>query len=197
MRLLLASNSPRRRELLRNAGFDFDVVPSRIDEGEPNAGELPEEYARRVARAKALHVAACSPADSLVLGADTVVTIDGLLLGKPTGPADAARMLRLLSGRTHHVITAICLVLAPDEVAALEHERTEVFFRELSEGEIGQYVASHEPFDKAGAYAIQGLAAKFVTRISGCYFNVVGLPIALLTGVLQDFRKRTGKTIGE
>jgi len=197
MRLLLASNSPRRRELLRNAGFDFDVVPSRIDEGEPNAGELPEEYACRVARAKALHVAACSPADSLVLGADTVVTIDGLLLGKPTGPADAARMLRLLSGRTHHVITAICLVLAPDQVAALEHERTEVFFRELSEGEIGQYVASHEPFDKAGAYAIQGLAAKFVTRISGCYFNVVGLPIALLTGVLQDFRKRTGKTIGE
>ena len=120
MKLLLASNSPRRIELLRNAGFDFEVIPSGIDEGLPIPGELPEDYARRIARAKALHVAASSPSGRLVLGADTIVTISGLILGKPSGPFDATRMLRLLSGQTHEVITAICLVRAPDQIAALK-----------------------------------------------------------------------------
>lgn len=185
MKLLLASNSPRRIELLRNSGFAFEVIPSGVDEGMPTPGELPQEYARRVARAKALQVAQGSPARSLVLGADTIVTIGGLVLGKPVSPMDAARMLRLLSGQTHQVITAICLVRAPDRIEALEHQTTSVTFCELGEDEIRDYVASAEPLDKAGAYAIQGLAAKFVTHISGCYFNVVGLPVALLYAVLK------------
>jgi septum formation protein len=187
MKLILASNSPRRTELLRNAGFDFDVVPSEIEEGQPIPGELPEAYARRVARAKALRVAAGAPSGRLVLGADTIVTIGGLILGKPSGPFDATRMLRILSGQTHEVITAICLVRAPDQIAALRHENTFVTFAELNEDEIRAYVASHEPYDKAGAYAIQGLASKFVTHISGCYFNVVGLPVPLLYEVLKTF----------
>ena len=191
MKLLLASNSPRRRELLRNAGFDFEVIPSGVDEGEPVSGELPEEYARRVARDKALEVAARSPSGSLVLGADTIVTLGGLILGKPAGPSDATRMLRLLSGQTHEVITAICLVRAPDQIAALKHETTFVTFRELNEDEIHAYVASQEPFDKAGAYAIQGLASKFVTHISGCYFNVVGLPVSLLYEILKTWGDRS------
>jgi septum formation protein len=185
MKLLLASRSPRRIELLRSAGFDFDVTPSDLEEGLPVSGELPEDYARRLARAKALHVAAGSPSGSLVLGADTIVTIEGLILGKPGGPFDATRMLHLLSGKTHEVTTAICLVVAPDQIAALKHETTFVTFREMNEDEIHAYVASREPFDKAGGYAIQGLASKFVARISGCYFNVVGLPVPLLYEVLK------------
>jgi septum formation protein len=185
MKLLLASHSPRRIELLRNAGFDLEVIPSGVDEGVAIPGELPEAYARRVARAKALRVAGRSPSGSLVLGADTIVTIHGLILGKPSGPFDATRMLRMLSGQTHEVITAICLVRAPEQIEALKHETTFVTFRELNEDEIRAYVASHEPFDKAGAYAIQGLASKFVTHISGCYFNVVGLPVPLLYEILK------------
>lgn len=185
MKLLLASNSPRRRELLHNAGFDFEVLPGNVEEGEPADGEVPEEYTRRLARAKALDVAVHAPPGRLVLGADTTVTLEGLVLGKPNGPGDASRMLHMLSGKTHEVVTAICLVRAPGQVAALDHEITFVTFRELDEEEIRAYVASREPFDKAGAYAIQGLASKFVTRISGCYFNVVGLPIPLLYEVLK------------
>jgi septum formation protein len=193
MRLILASHSPRRKELLRNAGFDFDVCPSGIEEGEPGPGELPEEFARRNARAKALRVAASSPPGSLVLGADTVVTLHGMVFGKPHGPYDATRMLRLLSGQTHQVITGICLVNAPDEISALTHETTFVTFSELSEDEIHDYVASHEPYDKAGAYAVQGLASRFVTRISGCYSNVVGLPLSLLRDVLKTSSERTAR----
>ncbi|MGO8788538.1 MAG: Maf family protein [Terriglobia bacterium] len=191
MSFFLASSSPRRMELLRNAGFHFEVIPSGIDEGEPIPGEIPEEYARRLARAKALQVAATSPSGSLVLGADTIVTINGLILGKPTGPLDATRMLRLLSGQTHEVITAICLVSAPDRIEGLKHEATFVTFCNLNEEEIRAYVASHEPFDKAGAYAIQGLASKFVTHISGCYFNVVGLPVPLLYETLKAVSQRS------
>ena len=191
MKLILASNSPRRRELLRNAGFDFEVIPSNVDEGEPSWGELPEEYARRAARAKALCVAAHSPSGSLVLGADTIVVIGGAILGKPTGPFDATRMLRMLSGQTHEVITAICLVKAPEQIAAVKHESTFVTFRELSADEIRTYLASQEPLDKAGAYAIQGLASKFVIHISGCYFNVVGLPVSLLDETLKTIANRS------
>jgi septum formation protein len=188
MRLLLASTSPRRQELLRQAGFDFEVHPSHIAE-EIQPGERPEEFARRAAREKAMHVAASSPPGSFVLGADTVVVIDGEMLGKPSDLEDATRMLRLLSGRTHQVHTGICLVRAPDEVEALKHETTLVTFRELDEEEIRRYVESGEPLDKAGAYAVQGLASKFVTRISGCYSNVVGLPVALLYEILKPFIK--------
>jgi septum formation protein len=188
MRFFLASASPRRRELLRNAGFDFEVRPSNIVE-EIQRGELPEEFARRAAREKAMQVAASSPPGSFVLGADTVVVIDGETLGKPSGPDDAARMLRLLSGRTHQVHTGICLVRAPGQIEALKHETTLVTFRKLDEEEVRSYVESGEPFGKAGAYAIQGLASKFVTRISGCYSNVVGLPIALLYEILKPLVK--------
>jgi septum formation protein len=189
MRLILASHSPRRKQLLRNAGFDFEACPSGIDEGHPSSGELPEEFARRNARAKALRVAASSPPGSLVLGADTVVAIHGLVLGKPHGSYDATRMLRLLSGQTHRVITGICLVRAPEEIAALSHETTFVTFSELSDDEIRDYIASQEPHDKAGAYAIQGLASRFVRQISGCYFNVVGLPIPLLYDTLKALQQ--------
>jgi len=191
MSLILASASPRRRALLRNAGFDFEVRPSQIVE-EIQGGELPEEFARRAAREKALQIAASSPPGSLVLGADTVVVIDGQTLGKPSDPADAMRMLRLLSDRTHQVHTGICLVRAPDEIQAAKHETTLVTFRQLDEEEIRHYVESGEPLDKAGAYAIQGLASKFVTRISGCYSNVVGLPVAMLYETLKPLMEEEG-----
>ena len=193
MHFFLASASPRRRELLRNAGFDFEVRPSNIVE-EIQRGELPEEFARRAAREKAMQVAASSPPGSFVLGADTVVVIDGETLGKPSGLDDAARMLRLLSGRTHQVHTGICLVRAPGQFEALKHETTFVTFRKLDEEEIRSYVESGEPFGKAGAYAIQGLASKFVTRISGCHFNVVGLPVALVYETLKPLMKAEGRS---
>jgi septum formation protein len=192
MRLLLASSSPRRRDLLRRAGFDFEVHPSHLVE-EIQRGEQPEEFARRAAREKAMQVAASSPPGSFVLGADTVVVIDGEMLGKPSDTEDATRMLRLLSGRTHQVHTGICLVRAPDEIEALKHETTLVTFRELDEEEICRYVESGEPLDKAGAYAVQGLASKFVTRISGCYSNVVGLPVALVYEILKKAEVRSQK----
>jgi septum formation protein len=186
MRLILASASPRRRELLRHAGFDFEVRSSTVEEI-VLPGEAAEEFARRAARDKAVIVAASAPPDSLVLGADTVVVAGHAILGKPADAEDATRMLRLLSGATHRVITGVCLVRAPDRVEALAHETTLVTFRSLSEEEIASYVASGEPFDKAGAYGIQGLASKFVTRIEGCYFNVVGLPVALVYDLLKPF----------
>jgi len=186
MRLVLASNSPRRQELLRKAGFEFEVHPSRVDEI-PRRGEGGEDFACRLAREKARDVAGSLPPGRLVLGADTVVVIDGVILGKPSGPDDAVRMLRTLSGATHNVVTGVCLVRAPDQIEALRHETTIVEFRDLKEGEIQSYVASGEPLDKAGAYAIQGLASKFVARINGCYFNVVGLPIPLVQDMLKPF----------
>ena len=186
MLLILASASPRRRELLRQAGFDFDVHASSVEEV-PHPHEPADEFARRAARDKALKVAACVPPDSVVLGADTVVIADGEILGKPADADDAARMLHRLSGVTHRVITGICLVRAPERVEALAHETTFVTFRTLDDEEIASYVASAEPLDKAGAYGIQGLASKFVTRIEGCYFNVVGLPVALVSTLLKTF----------
>lgn len=191
MPLILASSSPRRQELLRSAGFDFEVRPSKIEEVR-GRGETAEEFARRAAREKALEVAASCPRDSLVLGADTVVVVDGEVLGKPTGPHDATRMLRLLSGLTHRVITGVCLVRAPDRVEALKHETTFVTFCKLGEEEIRCYVSSGEPLDKAGAYGIQGMASRFVTRIEGCYFNVVGLPVPLVYEILRPLLKPAG-----
>ncbi len=194
MGLILASGSPRRRELLRQAGIEFEVRVSDIAE-EIQPGEQPEEYARRVAREKATHVAAASPRGSLVLGADTVVVIDGETLGKPLDAPDARRMLALLAGRTHRVLTGVCLVRAPEEIVALDHETTLVTFRELDDDEIRAYVESGEPMDKAGAYAIQGLASKFVTRISGCYSNVVGLPVARVYEMLRPLMGREGSRL--
>ena len=186
LRFILASASPRRRELLNRAGLDFAVRPSALEEV-LRPGESPEDFARRAATEKTLAVAATAPRDALVLGADTVVVAGNEVLGKPADPADAARMLRALSGATHRVITGVCLVSAPDRVEAARSETTLVTFRRLDEEEIADYLASGEPFDKAGAYGIQGLASKFVTRIEGCYFNVVGLPVALVYAMLKPF----------
>jgi septum formation protein len=186
MRLILASASPRRQALLRNAGLDVVVRPSSVEEV-VQPGESPEDFARRAATDKALAVAAAAPPDALVLGADTVVVAGDEILGKPADAADAARMLRTLSGATHRVITGVCLVSAPDRIEAVRAETTRVTFRQLDGREIADYVASGEPFDKAGAYGIQGLASKFVTGIEGCYFNVVGLPVALVYDMLKPF----------
>lgn len=188
--LVLASASPRRRELLTQAGFSFDVRPAQIPE-DPKSGEDPIAYVTRLAREKAKAVfAEIAPENSapppVVLGADTTVTLDNYILGKPQDAADAARMLRLLSGRTHRVITGVALVSGQaTEVAA---EVTAVRFVTLSDKEIADYVATGEPMDKAGAYAIQGRAARWIPRIEGCYFNVVGLPIALVATLLEQRR---------
>jgi septum formation protein len=186
--LVLASASPRRRELLTQAGFSFEVRPAHIAE-EPLAGEDPIAYVTRLAREKAQAVfdqiadGAGSAEHLAVLGADTTVTFDNHILGKPEDAADAARMLRLLSGRTHRVMTGVAVATAQrTEVAA---EVTGVRFLTLTDEEIAAYVASGEPMDKAGAYAIQGRAARWIPRIEGDYFNVVGLPIALVTAMLE------------
>ena len=191
MSLVLASASPRRAELLRNVAIPFTVVPAHVAE-QPAAHEEPADYAQRLARDKARAVFARHPR-SAVLGADTVVVIDQHLLEKPTDKADAARMLRLLSGRTHQVITGVCLV-APD-FEQTEAEITQVVFSRLSEREIAAYVASGEPMDKAGAYAIQGMASRWVERIEGCYFNVVGLPVARVYRMLRAAEAATGRAL--
>lgn len=173
--LVLASRSPRRQELLSRAGIPFVVRPADVPE-EPLHGERAVEHARRLAREKAEAVA-CSDGE-IILGADTVVVVEDQILGKPSDPADARRMLRALSGRTHEVVTGICL--RSSRQCIVDSETTRVRFIPLSEDEIASYVSSGEPMDKAGAYAIQGLASKFIDRIEGCYFNVVGLPVALV-----------------
>ncbi|MGB8029491.1 MAG: Maf family protein [Terracidiphilus sp.] len=194
--LVLASASPRRSELLTQAGYRFRVHPAHINE-DPLADEDPIQYVTRLAREKAEAVfreltssgnseeARSDGQSSLaVLGADTTVTLDNAILGKPADAADAMRVLRLLSGRTHHVITGVALVTASGaEVAA---EVTAVRFLTLSDAEIADYVAGGEPMDKAGAYAIQGRAARWIPRVEGCYFNVMGLPLALVSSLLES-----------
>jgi septum formation protein len=190
--LVLASASPRRQELLRNAGIPFTVHPANIPEA-PSPGESPRACAERLAREKARAVFRQQPA-KLVLGADTIVVIEGEILGKPRDQADAARMLRLLSGRTHQVITGVCLVGA----LRTENQKLETGFEDtrskttfvtmttLSDEDINSYIASGEPMDKAGAYAIQGMASRWIPRITGDYFNVVGLPVALVQRMLRE-----------
>jgi nucleoside triphosphate pyrophosphatase len=186
MRLVLASASPRRKKLMRAAGFKF-AVHSSASEPLPRRGEPPVAFARRAARAKALDVAASEKPGTLVVGADTIVLARSEILGKPRDRRDAARMLRKLSGRAHRVITGVCLVRAPRQVISLKHAVTLVRFRKLSDAEIHRYLQTREPLGKAGAYAIQERASKFVTRIEGCYFTVVGLPVALVSEMLKPF----------
>jgi septum formation protein len=181
--LVLASQSPRRREILERAGIPFVIRVAGVPEQEI-PGEIPSAYVRRLAREKALAVP--RRPDEIVLGADTTVVADGLILAKPEDHDDAVRMLRLLSGREHDVLTGVCLVHA---AGMIEDEAcTTVRFSHLSEAEIEAYVASGEPQDKAGAYAIQGLASKFISGIAGDYFNVVGLPIALVYAHLKRIK---------
>ena len=195
--LILASASPRRQELLRSAGIPFTAQPADIDET-PLAGEAPRDCAERLAREKALAVFQKNP-QQCVLGADTIVVVDDVILGKPRDADDAARMLRLLSGRTHAVITGVCVVnpVASGESVASGQwsvasniknasETTLVTMCEISEEEIRRYVATGEPMDKAGAYAIQGVASRWIPRIEGDYSNVVGLPVALVYSMLRE-----------
>jgi septum formation protein len=190
-RLILASASPRRRELLAQAGYTFEVQPAHVNE-DLRPDEDPIAYVVRLAREKAqsvfAEISSTGPASppAVVLGADTTVTLDSHILAKPEDAADAARMLRLLSGRTHRVITGVALASAKGvEVAA---EVTGVQFLTLNDDEIAAYIATGEPMDKAGAYGIQGFAAKWIPRIEGCYFNVVGLPLALVNTMLESAR---------
>jgi len=187
VRLILASASPRRAELLRAAGIEVEVRPADVDES-VRSGEAPEPYASRVALAKARAISQHVP-DRFVLGADTVVVVDDRILGKPTDSAEARQMLRLLSGRPHTVITAVALIRStglPGEILDARVERTTVEFATLSNEEIDWYAATSEPMDKAGGYAIQGLASRFVTRIEGSYSNVVGLPVSLVYGMCKN-----------
>jgi septum formation protein len=187
--LILASASPRRHELLAQAGLKFTAVPANLNED-----LLPDEaaaaYVQRLAEEKAQAVwNAHRSTDALdepllVLGADTCVVCDGHILGKPTDAADARRMLELLSGRTHAVLTGLAVVMGQKVVRDLEI--TQVTFNSIDDAEIAQYIASGEPLDKAGAYAIQGYAARWIPRIEGCYFNVVGLPIARTIALLAE-----------
>jgi septum formation protein len=187
--LILASSSPRRRDLLDQIGLTFTVETADIDET-PQLAEDPIAYVKRLAEHKAAAVFARHTDRSrlIVLGADTTVVIDNQILGKPVDETDAARILRLLSGRTHRVITGVALVTAtaPPLIAA---EITEVEFSPLTDREIAAYIATGEPLGKAGAYGIQGRAAKFIPRINGCYFNVMGLPLARVTAMLAELQR--------
>ncbi len=182
--LILASASPRRQELLSQLGTPFTVLPADIDERH-HPGEVPRDYVRRMARTKAQHVAQAHP-DAWVLGADTIVTIDDRILGKPQDAADAAAMLWALSGRVHDVITGIALARHDQEYTALDVVSTKVYFRALSEADISAYIAEKQPFDKAGAYAIQDQEGALVERYEGCYTNVVGLPVQRTAAMLRD-----------
>jgi septum formation protein len=180
-KLILASASPRRQELLREAGIQFEVFPAHIPEDQ-KPGEEAVDYAMRLAEEKARTVAVRFP-QHFVLGADTIVVLNGEVLGKPVDRQDAARILRKLSGHAHLVTTAVSLV-RPGHVSTRTCT-SKVFFRRLEEGEIQQYIAGEEPMDKAGAYAIQGGAAPWVVRLEGDYSNVVGLPVSLVTEMLR------------
>jgi septum formation protein len=182
--LVLASRSPRRREILQQAGIPFIVRPIEIDET-PLPGETARNYVTRIAREKAgAATAGLMVTGDIVLTADTTVVVQDEILGKPSDAADARRMLRTLSGRRHEVLTGNCLRSAGHVIE--DCAETSVWFVPLSSAEIQEYVASGEPMDKAGGYAIQGLASKFIQRIEGCYFNVMGLPIAMVYRHLRE-----------
>ncbi len=199
-KLILASSSPRRREILQAAGIAFEVVAPSVPEV-LRTGESPEQFVTRVAaeKAKAVLDRIAHPTDAPILGADTAVVIESHTLGKPSSAEEARAMLRLLSGKEHHVLTGLCLLSPPAKwpctrshlQSDIRVASTSVRFLELTEEEVENYVASGEPFGKAGAYAIQGLASKFIQTIQGCYFNVVGLPVSLLYEMLNRFRSAT------
>jgi septum formation protein len=194
--LVLASASPRRQELLRNAGFEFAVQPANISE-ELQEGEKPKAFAERLACKKALAVFQQWPND-IILGADTIVIVQGEILGKPRDNADAERMLKLLSGRTHQVTTGVCIVgplgnqleTGNQKLETIfcdaRSETTSVIMAPLSDEDIRAYVVTQEPSDKAGAYGIQGIASRWISRIEGDYFNVVGLPVSLVYRMLHE-----------
>ena len=184
MKLILASSSPRRAEILANAGLPFSVLSSAVDES-PYPGEAPAALVQRLANAKADLVSARAVGPAIILAADTVVVLDDKILGKPNSREEARHMLQQLSGRTHSVFTGVALIRLPDGERRQFIESTLVHFRPVTEEELSSYLATQEPYDKAGAYAIQGQAGRYIPRIEGCYFNVVGLP---LSRVLTELR---------
>ena len=186
--LVLASASPRRREILERLGFEFEVLPAGVEENDISCADH-ARFAILLAVRKAEETRRARPL-ATIIAADTIVVCGEARLGKPVDEADASTMLRSLSGRAHEVITGVA-VIAPDGRRLAEAERTRVYFRALSEEEVARYVATGEPFGKAGAYAIQGFAAPFIEKIEGCYFNVVGLPVSLLFRMLSTL-ERTG-----
>jgi septum formation protein len=195
MKLILASSSSRRAELLRDAGIAFEVNAPHVDEAH-HPDETAEKMVARLAEAKARAVAELvgEGKPAIIIGADTAVELDGEIFGKPRDAADAREMLSYLSGRTHFVLTGICVLRLPDGATRSAVERTAVTFAPLDPSEIEAYVTSGEPFDKAGGYAIQGRAGRYIPRIEGCYFNVVGLPLARLHAQLSDLGWRDGGT---
>ena len=193
MRLILASSSPRRAQILRDAGLVFSVISSAVDET-PIPGEAPGELVLRLANAKAELVAARSVGPAIVVAADTVVVLEGQILGKPRSTDDARHMLEKLSGHTHSVVTGVSLIRLPDVEQRAFVETTLVHFERLSANEITRYLATDEPHDKAGAYAIQGRAGRYISRIEGCYYNVVGLPLARLLSELHELGWSEGET---
>lgn len=185
-KIVLASASPRRRELLQNMGLDFEIITSDGAE-QVFENELPQDIVKRLSSEKALNVAKRAPYDDcIVIGADTVVAIDGKILGKPVDEGDAKRMLTLLSGRTHKVYTGVSVIETTSGERVSDYVETEVKFVNLTERQIEKYVSSGEPMDKAGAYGIQDLGAMLVEKINGDYFNVVGLPVSRLARILRD-----------
>ena len=188
MKMILASASPRRAEILRNAGIQFEVRATDVDESRL-ADEAPGDYIRRLALAKALSAAAeyrDTGQEALILSADTVVVVDADVLGKPVSQDDARSMLQRLSGRVHEVHTGLALLRSSGAEQRVVEEITRVHFAPLTDREIEDYIATGEPFDKAGAYGIQGKGGRYVTRIEGCYFNVMGLPLARLWSLLRE-----------
>jgi septum formation protein len=178
LKIILASASPRRRELLEQVGFRVQVIPSFISESAPSDTDYPE-HARMMAKQKASKVAGGYP-DHLVLGADTIIVCDDQPLGKPNDTSEVRYMLNLLSGAWHQVISGICLLKVSEGLEIVDHAVTDVHFYPLTPQDIEEYIQSGEPFDKAGAYGIQGLGARFVQEVRGCFYNVVGLPLGIL-----------------
>jgi len=193
MKLILASASPRRAEILAAAGIPFELRAATIDESRLS-GESPEQMVERLARAKAEAVASgvYFSGPCIILGADTVVVADSEILGKPHNTASARQMLLKLHGREHSVITGFALLRAQDGEIRSGYESTRVWLSSMTDAEVDTYVATGEPLDKAGAYAIQGIAGRYIPRIEGCYFNVVGLPLARVWHALTDLGWHSG-----
>jgi septum formation protein len=190
MKLILASSSPRRAQILRDAGFDFTIQPANVDESLA-PGEAVEAYVARIAQAKAHAVAGRALADgtpAIVIAADTVVLAGKQILAKPKDAEDARRMLRLLNAATHEVLTGLFVIRAYDGISFAHLERTRVEFIRISDHDIDAYIQTKEPFDKAGAYGIQGIGGRFVRKVDGCYFNVMGLPLSRLWEILRQMR---------
>lgn len=184
-RIVLASGSPRRREIMEKYNIDLIVEKSNVDEN-INRGETPEQISMSLSLIKALDVSNRFPKD-IVIGADTIVVVDGKILGKPKGKEDAYDMLNMLSGRIHEVITGVALIKADMNIKIIDYEKTRVKFRKLTDDMIYRYIGTNEPFDKAGAYAIQGVGQILVENIDGCFFNVVGLPLTKIDKLLSKY----------